>query len=199
MLQQGWFWGSVSAPGCLWSMWGARFGPVCCSTRSQWNTRDILPQLQLEQRGFGNPPCPGQGHRGISDVWLPLPGPVVRICRGVPALPFIAGTQHPCSALPVPNATPRACASPLGKGLPCARVTAEAEECADASGAASPGRAGVPQHIPMDPCWPGQRAQTHPSLGAVQSRAVPGPSIPQNPGRLQLQHLLFPLPLSMDG
>lgn len=78
-----------------------------------WKMLDILPQLQLEQLGFGNPP-----YRGTGDVWLPLLGPVLSICRGVTALPFIAGTQHPCPALPVRDATPRAVPAPLGRDCP---------------------------------------------------------------------------------
>lgn len=104
VLQQGRVQGTLSAPGCCGEHSSAVFAvPVL----GQWKILDILPRLQLEQLGFGI-----SGHRGSGDVWLPLLSPVVRICHGVTAVPLTAGTQQPCPALPVHNATPQVCASP---------------------------------------------------------------------------------------
>lgn len=100
-------------------MWGARFGCVCCSTQSRslasGKCLTFCHNFSWSSWDLGTLPA---GTQGTSDVWLPLLSPVVRICYGVIALLFTAGTQHPCPALPVHDATPRTVPAPLGRGCP---------------------------------------------------------------------------------
>lgn len=180
------------------------------SSLGQWKMLENFATTSAGAVGIWSPPC--LGHRGSSDVWLPLLSPVVRICRGVTSLPFFAGTQHSCPALPVHDATPEGVPAPLGRDCPMPGwlqrlrdVMVPQEQhprfCHRA------GWAGAVQHTPWIRAGESRGVGPTPHLGLC----IPGmpltPHIPHTPKSWQasappcciLSMPAFPLPLRVDG